>query len=70
MPRPLFTDGFNSVAHVALGGLFGARFVIPFLFYQYVLKVDENSTVDSLEYVVGWLLGEALKKHAGLHTKP
>lgn len=59
--RPLFTDGFNSAVHVALGYALGSSFLLPFLLYQYVLKPDVNSTVDSAEYLVGWLARKAAK---------
>jgi hypothetical protein len=61
-PRPLFTDGFNSLAHVVLGFAFGRNLLAPFLTYQYVLKPDHNSTIDSLEFAAGWMLREKLDK--------
>lgn len=55
-PRPPFTDGFNSGAHVALGYMFEDRLLLPFLAYQFLLKPDHNSGVDTAEYLAGWAL--------------
>ena len=55
--RYLFTDGGNSLSHV-LFGILAARytFMIPlFLIYQYILKYDENSTIDVLEFAIGYV---------------
>ena len=54
MPRDLYTDGENSLAHVGLGFFGGKAMLIPFLAYQYLLKYDHNSTVDTVEYLAGW----------------
>lgn len=59
--RPLFTDGFNSVAHIALGFLLGEKAIIPMALYQYAIKPDANSTVDMMEYLIGFGLA-VLKK--------
>ncbi len=55
--RPLFTDGFNSLAHVGFGAL-SAQFLIIgvlFLFYQVYTIFDENFFVDMAEFCVGYL---------------
>ena len=54
--RGLFEDGLNSAAHVGLGAIAGKDLVIPFLIYQFILQRDNNATVDSAEFFVGWLL--------------
>jgi len=55
--RYLFTDGGNSLSHF-LFGILAARytFMIPlFLIYQYILKYDENSSIDVLEFAIGYV---------------
>jgi hypothetical protein len=56
--RPLFADGCNSMFHVVFGSLaFQHRIIIPlFLLYQFVLKPDSNSWVDTAEFAIGYLL--------------
>lgn len=56
--RPLFTDGRNSVWHVAFGALaVKYSIIIPiFLMYQFLLKPDRNSLVDTVEFTVGYVL--------------
>jgi hypothetical protein len=53
MERKLFTDGFNSIVHLALGVLLGAQGLLLFAAYQWVLKPDVNSLVDTTEYLIG-----------------
>lgn len=61
--RNLFTDGLNSAIHFGLGYLFGPSFLVPFLAYQFILRPDINSGVDSLEYGAGWLARQAINKN-------
>jgi hypothetical protein len=61
MARDLYTDGENSLAHVGLGYFGGKAMLVPFLVYQYLLKYDGNSHVDTVEYLAGWGLGVATK---------
>jgi len=53
--RPLFVDGWNSFWHIAFGMLaVPVPLLIPFfLLYQFVLKYDGNSIIDTLEFVIG-----------------
>jgi len=56
--RELFVDGWNSFWHLVFG-ILSVPFPImipPFLLYQYVLKYDENSTIDTLEFIVGYIV--------------
>uniref|UniRef100_A0A6C0JZ64 Uncharacterized protein n=1 Tax=viral metagenome TaxID=1070528 RepID=A0A6C0JZ64_9ZZZZ len=53
--RPPFTDGWNSFWHLALGML---AVELPwtallFLLYQFILKYDANSPIDTFEYLMG-----------------
>jgi hypothetical protein len=60
MPRPLFTDGINSLSHFAFG-VASARehFIVPgFAFYQLVYKPDEDEWVDLSEFLIGWLVAK------------
>jgi len=56
--RPLFADGWNSLSHFIFGSLathYGI--IIPlFLLYQFVLKPDSNSWVDTTEFAIGYLV--------------
>lgn len=55
--RPLFTDGFNSVAHLGFGVL-AAQFAIIgvlFLVYQVYDIFDVNFFIDMAEFCVGYL---------------
>jgi len=56
--RPLFTDGWNSLSHFIFGSLatqYGI--IIPlFLLYQFVLKPDSNSWIDTTEFAIGYLV--------------
>ena len=54
--RTIYTDGFNSAAHVALGYIGGSSLLVPFLVYQLVLQGRPNDVVDVAEYLSGWLL--------------
>lgn len=54
--RRLYTDGWNSAAHVGLGYLGGSRLLLPFLFYQLVLQGRPNDLIDVAEYLSGWAL--------------
>jgi hypothetical protein len=53
--RPLFVDGWNSFWHIFFGMVsIPVPLLAPlFLFYQFVLYYDENSIIDTLEYVIG-----------------
>ena len=55
--RALFVDGWNSFWHIFFGMLsVPVPLLIPFfLLYQFVLKYDGNSMIDTLEYVIGSL---------------
>ena len=53
--RAPFTDGWNSFWHLALGMLAVELpwTLVPFLIYQFILKYDHNSPIDTFEYVAG-----------------
>ena len=54
--RLIFTDRWNSFWHV-LFGVLSVRlwWIIPiFLVYQFILKYDENSTIDTAEFFIGY----------------
>jgi hypothetical protein len=55
--RLIFTDKWNSFWHVVFGVL-AVRlwWIIPvFLVYQFILKYDENSIIDTAEFFTGYL---------------
>jgi hypothetical protein len=56
--RPLFTDSWNSFAHFILGIMsYKIPFIIPgFLAYEFILKYDHNARIDTLEFVIGFML--------------
>jgi hypothetical protein len=56
--RSVFVDGRNSVWHIAFGVLaVKYSIIIPiFLMYQFILKPDRNSLVDTVEFAVGYVL--------------
>lgn len=56
MPRQLFSDGVNSLAHFSFGIIsYLYPIVVPtFLLYQ-VATPDENTGVDIVEYGLGLL---------------
>lgn len=66
--RGLFVDGWNSFWHLAFGMLsVPIPFIIPFfLLYQFVLKYDSNSWIDTLEYGIGAVVYLAVVYIAGL----
>jgi hypothetical protein len=66
--RPLFTDGWNSFWHFVLGILsYRLLIIIPgFLAYQYILKYDDNSGIDTLEFAVGFMMYMALDRALSL----
>jgi hypothetical protein len=54
--RLIFTDEWNSFWHVVFG-ILAVRlwWIIPiFLVYQFVLKYDENSIIDTAEFFTGY----------------
>ena len=55
--RALFVDGWNSFWHLAFGMLsVPVPLLIPFfLLYQFVLKYDGNSMIDTLEFIIGYV---------------
>ena len=57
--RPLFSDGINSLAHVAFGALGSELVAIAFVGYQLVGYATKRDDVvaDVLEFLVGWVLG-------------
>ena len=61
--RTLFSDGINSLAHVAFG--WGTNYyvvILPaFVLYQLV-KTDENTPIDFAEYFIGAAVGKYCKK--------
>jgi hypothetical protein len=62
--RPVFTDGWNSFWHFVFG-IIGYKFslIVPmFLFYQYILKYDYNSEIDTLEFEAGFTLYKVLSR--------
>jgi hypothetical protein len=55
--RLLFVDGWNSFWHIVFG-MVSIPFpivIIPFLLYQFVLKYDGNSGIDTLEFALGYV---------------
>jgi hypothetical protein len=62
--RPLFTDGWNSVWHFIFGVLsIKIPALIPaFLAYQYVLKYDDNSRIDTKEFEIGLYAVQGIKQ--------
>jgi len=62
--RPLFTDSLNSLSHFVLGILafYFPIIIIPFLIYQYILKPDINSTIDTCEFLIGLIFMFILQK--------
>jgi len=53
--RPPFTDGWNSFWHFTFG-MVAVQLpwtAILFLLYQFVLKYDANSPIDTFEYGMG-----------------
>lgn len=58
MRAPL-NDGWNSVAHIGLGYLFGAKLLVPFVIYQ-LAQGRPNDLVDCFEYLSGWLLSHVV----------
>ena len=53
--RAPFTDEWNSYWHLVFGMLsVYMPIIVPiFILYQFVLKYDENSFIDTFEYVMG-----------------
>ena len=54
--RLIFSDSWNSLWHVVFGFL-AVRlwWIMPiFLIYQFILKYDENSVIDTAEFFVGY----------------
>jgi len=53
--RAPFTDGWNSFWHLAFGMLAVELpwTIVPFLIYQFILKYDHNSPIDTFEYLMG-----------------
>jgi hypothetical protein len=53
--RAPFTDGWNSFWHLAFGMLAVELpwTIVPFLIYQFILKYDKNSPIDTFEYLMG-----------------
>lgn len=54
--RLIFSDKWNSFWHVVFGVL-AVRlwWIMPiFLAYQFILKYDENSVIDTAEFFVGY----------------
>ena len=66
--RGLFVDGWNSFWHLVFGMLsVSFPITIPFfLLYQFVLKYDSNSWIDTLEYGIGAVVYLAVVYIAGL----
>ena len=66
--RGLFVDGWNSFWHLVFGMLsIPIPLIIPFfLLYQFVLKYDSNSWIDTLEYGIGAVVYLAVVYIAGL----
>ena len=66
--RALFVDGWNSFWHLAFGMLaVPVPLLIPFfLLYQFVLKYDGNSIIDTLEFVIGYVTFLVVSYASGL----
>jgi len=63
--RDLFTDNWNSAWHFIFGVL-AIKFwiIIPvFIIYQYIIKYDNNSTIDTLEFAIGYLFAFFIEKY-------
>ena len=64
MPRPLFTDGFNSFWHFVFG-LLAVRFLIImpiFIAYQCIDIYEENILIDLGEFFIGYTPGLLLNR--------
>lgn len=61
--RPLFTDGFNSLAHFGFGVLAAAQpIVIPiFLYYQFYIS-KSNAMMDISEFGIGLIFKKMIRK--------
>jgi hypothetical protein len=62
--RLIFTDKWNSVWHVIFG-ILAVRlwWIIPiFLVYQFILKYDENSIIDTAEFFTGYFFEILVKQ--------
>ena len=64
MPRPLFTDGWNSFWHFAFG-LMAIRYIIImpiFIAYQCIDIYEENILIDLSEFFIGFGIGYVLDR--------
>lgn len=61
--RPIFTDYWNSFWHFVLGiiAYYIPVLILPFLTYQYILKPDVNSTIDTFEFAIGFMIVMIIK---------
>ena len=62
--RLIFTDKWNSFWHVVFGVL-SVRIwlILPiFLLYQFVLKYDINSGIDTIEFLIGYFTDHLITK--------
>jgi hypothetical protein len=70
--RLIFTDSWNSLWHVVFG-ILATRFwlIIPiFLLYQFVLKYDENSIIDTAEFFIGYFFHLLVQRIIKLKPQP
>jgi hypothetical protein len=60
--RAIFTDGWNSIWHFIFGIIgYKIQIIVPvFLIYQYILKYDHNSGIDTQEFDIGFMLYKTL----------
>lgn len=56
-PRPLFTDGWNSLWHFIFGFIaFKYEIIIPiFILYQLYDYRDKNILIDIIEFFIGYI---------------
>jgi len=62
--RLIFTDKWNSFWHVVFGVLSVRIWLIMpiFLLYQFILKYDINSGIDTIEFFIGYFTDHLFAK--------
>lgn len=67
IPRLIFTDKWNSLWHFVFGKIsLNIWLIIPiFLIYQFIIKYDYNSIVDTVEFGIGYWYGKVLERVRG-----
>lgn len=67
IPRLIFTDKWNSLWHFVFGKIsLNFWLIIPiFLIYQFIIKYDYNSIIDTIEFGIGYWYGKVLERVRG-----